>query len=190
MDQRTIRETVLFNKEFLNFTVLKFLIFSFTFTVFAFVSTKAQELLPTEIAPPPLKILAKTDKEQLEAENDLKKRTKLALDIMEVRIKQAEEYDSQNDFQQMYGELGKFQALIDYTLDFLNRSNVGGKSLNNFKRFEIGLRTYPPRLETMRRNLPLKYEKYVRNLIQSIRDTRSKAVDNFFAETVVPNMKS
>ena len=175
---------------FHKFALLKFLIFSFVFTFATAVYTNAQELSPTEIAPPPLKILVKGEKEQLEAEADLKKRTKLALDFMEARIKQAEEFDSQNDFMQMYSELGKFQALIDYTLDFLNRNNVSGKSLNNFKRFEIGLRAYPPRLENMRRNLPIKYEKYVRNLIQSIRETRSKAVDNFFADSVVPNVKS
>ncbi|HQU84135.1 MAG TPA: hypothetical protein PKY59_13455 [Pyrinomonadaceae bacterium] len=189
MYQRTIRGTKSITA-FQKFSGLKFLIFSVTFTFFAFISTSAQELSPTEIAPPPLKILAKTDKEQLEAENDLKDRTKLALEFIEARMKQAEKFDSEDNFSQMYDELGKFQALIDYTLDFLNRSNTGGKALNNFKRFEIGLRAYPPRLETMRRSLPIKYEKYVRNLIQSIRDTRSKAVDNFFADSVVPNVKS
>lgn len=173
------------------FTLLKFLILPFALTFFASLSVQAQELSPTELAPPPLKILAKGEKDQLDAEDDIKKRTKLALELMDARLKKAEEFDTQNQFSEMYDELGKFHALIDYTLGFLNKANMGaGKSLNNIKRFEIGLRAYPPRLEAVRRNLPIRYEKYVRNLIQSIRDTRSKAVDNFFADTVVPNVQS
>ena len=176
---------------FQRFTLLKFLILSFTFTFFVSADVSAQELAPTDIAPPPLKILAKGEKDQLDAESDIKKRTKLALDLMDARLKKAEEFDTQNQFVEMYNELGKFHALIDYTLGFLNSNNMNnGKSLNNIKRFEIGLRAYPPRLEAVRRNLPIKYEKYVRSLIQSIRDTRSKAVENFFADTVVPNEKS
>lgn len=168
---------------------LKFLLFSVPLLLCGFISTQAQETPANDFAaPPPLKILTKAEKEQLEGEADLKKRTKLALDLMEARLKRAEELDSQNQFTEMYGELGKFHALIDYTLSFLNRSNLGNsKSLNNFKRFEMGLRVYPPRLEVMRRNLPVKYEPYVRDLIESIRETRTKAVDNFFADTVVPN---
>jgi len=169
----------------------KFVFLNFLILSFAFISANAQELPATEIAPPPLKILSKGEKEQLDKENDVKKRTKLALELMDVRLKKAEDFDKQNQFAEMYDELGKFHALIDYTLVFLNNANMGaGKSLGNIKRFEIGLRAYPPRLEAVRRNLPLRYEKYVRNLIQSIRDTRSKAVDKFFSDAVVPNVQS
>lgn len=176
---------------FQKFVLLKFLIFSFFFTFIAFVPVSAQELSPQEVAPPPLKILAKGEKDQLDAEKDIKKRTQLALELMNGRLKKAEVFDTQNQFAEMYDELGKFHALIDYTLKFLYNNNTNNsKSLNNFKRFEIGLRAYPPRLEVVRRNLPIKYEKYVRSLIQSIRDTRTKAVETFFDDSVVPIGKS
>ncbi len=165
--------------------VLALLTFSFS------LSTFAQELSPTEIAPPPLKILPKGEKERLEAEKDVKERTKLALNLMSARLKTAEELDTQNKFAEMYDELGKFHALMDYTYGFIHRSGKGtAKTLNNFKRFEIGIRAYTPRIEVVRRNLPIKYEVYLRSLLKEMRDTRGKAVDAFFDDSVVPQAKS
>ena len=157
--------------------------FTFSFSLF----THAQELSMTEIAPPPLKIMSKGEKEQLEAENEIKDRTKLALDFMAARLTKAEEFDAQDKFLEMYEELGKFHALMDYTLNYLNRNDDGSrKVMNNFKRFEIGIRAYAPRLENVRRRLPIRYEPYVKSLLEQIRDTRGKAVEAFFDDSVVP----
>jgi hypothetical protein len=151
----------------------------------------AQELEAGEIAPPPLKILSKEEKKQLDETPDFKKRTVLALALMEARVKKAAALDAQNDYEQMYQELGAFHALIDYTLNFLYRSNDGNrKNLSNFKRFEIGLRAFPPRIEVIRRELPIKYEFYLRSLLKIIRDTRSKAVEPFFSDSVVPRQNN
>lgn len=163
---------------------LAFLIFC-SFSCAATVS--AQEIGAADIAPPPLKILSKTEKIQLDETSDVKKRTILALALMEARVKKAEEFDNQNQYEQMYEQLGGFHALIDYTLGFLNRNNAGSRgNLNNFKRFEIGLRAFPSRIEVMRRELPIKYESYLRSLLKIIRDTRSKAVEPFFSDSVIP----
>ena len=173
--------------------------FSFVFSVFSFLccflccfiifseTAAAQEIEATDIAPPPLKILSKAEKNQLDETTDVKKRTVLALALMEARVKKAEEFDDQNQYEQMYEQLGGFHSLIDYTLNFLNRNNSGSRStLNNFKRFEIGLRVFPPRIEVMRRELPIKYESYLRSLLKIIRETRSKAVEPFFSDSVIP----
>lgn len=144
----------------------------------------------TEIAPPPLKILSKTEKKQLDEVTDLKKRTILALELMDAKLKKIEELDNQNEFAKMYEELGGFHALMDYTLNFLYRNNANRKNLNNLKRYEMGLRTFPPRIEVIRRELPIKYESYLRELLKIIRDTRSKAIEPFFGNTVVPNLNS
>ena len=164
-----------------------FLILVFCFSTNAF----AQEPEADEIAPPPLKIISKSDKKQLEDVPDVKKRTILALQLMELKLKKIEELDDQNEFAKMYEELGGFHALMDYTLDFLYRNNSGNrKNLGNFKRYEMGLRAFPPRIEVIRRELPLKYESYLRELLKYIRETRSKAVEPFFGNTVVPNASS
>jgi hypothetical protein len=143
-----------------------------------------------DIAPPPLKILSADEKAKLTAETEVKRRTKLALDLMEVRMKQAETFDSHDNHDQMFVELGAFQGLMDNMLEFLNSSDKDNKRvLNNFKKFEIGLRLFTPRLEVIRRDLPIRYELYVRNLIKNLRAARAKAIEPLFDDTVVPTKK-
>jgi len=170
---------------------LYFCLFILSFVFCPLNSVFAQQPDIDEIAPPPLKIISKDEKKQLEDVPDIKKRTILALELMEFRLKKIEELDNQNEFVKMYEELGGFHALMDYTLNFLYRSNTGDrKNLNNFKRYEMGLRAFPPRLEVIRRELPLKYESYLRELIKIIRDARSKAVEPLYGNTVIPNAGS
>jgi hypothetical protein len=105
---------------------------------------------------------------------------------MEIRLKKAEDLNSQQRFSEMFDELGAFHALVDRSLEFLNRNDSGeGKVLNNFKRLEMSLRAFLPRLEIIRRDLPEKYEFYVRELGKSIRKARGKAIDPLFSETDV-----
>ena len=83
----------------------------------------------------------------------------------------------------MFTELGGFQGLLDNTLEFLIRGdNDSDRVLNNLKRFEIGLRGFVPRIEVVRRELPVRYEPYVRSVIRYIRDARSKALEPLFGE--------
>lgn len=140
----------------------------------------------SQTAPPPPKVLSKEEKTQLTAITETRKVTKLALELMEVRMKKAEEADARDDFQAMFEELGGFHALMDYTIDFLlDRHGEGKKAFNDFKKYELGLRNFTPRLELLRRNLPYKYEYYVRTLFKYLRDTRAKAIDPMFGEGVV-----
>lgn len=148
-------------------------------------TVSAQEDEQQDTAPPPLKIISKEESKQLEAEKDIKRRTILALDLMETRLKKAEQLNSQQKFTEMFNELGGFHALVDKTLDFLDSNDHGGKFLNNFKRVEMSLRTFLPRLELIRRDLPAKYEFYVRTLAKYVRGARSRAIDPLFSDTVV-----
>lgn len=167
----------------------KFFIFALFLLLTAYCSlltAAAQENEQQDTAPPPLKILSKDETKQLNAETDVKKRTKLALDLMEIRLKKAEVLNSQRQYAEMFDELGDFHALVDKTLNFLNsKDDGGGKILNNFKRVEISLREFLPRLELIRRDLPAKYEFYVRDLARDVRRARSKAIEPFFGNTVV-----
>lgn len=155
--------------------------------LFCFLSTPVySQIEETEIAPPPLKITSKTEKRLLEEETSVKKHTLLALELMDARIKNAEDFNSRNDYRAMFNELGGFHALIDDTLEYLNQHDTdSGKVLNNFKRLEMSLRKFAPRLELIRRNLPLKYETYVRKLIRYVRAARSKAIEPFFDDSIV-----
>ena len=153
-------------------------------------SARSQNVIEDDLAPPPLKIISADEKTRLSNETEVKRRTKLALDFMELRLKQAEKLDAAEDYDAMYVELGAFHGIMDNMLDFLNKGDKeSGKVLNNFKRFEIGLRGFIPRMEMMRHDMPIRYEHYLRSLAKSIRAARTRAVENLFDDTVVPGEK-
>lgn len=166
-----------------------FRIFIFAAVIFncSLLTAFAQEERPKNLPPPPPPVLSESEKEQLEGAENAKKRTQLALDFMELRVKKAEELSAQKQYNESLVELAGFQALIYNTLKHLNRNNAGNKqSLNNFKRFEINLRQYFPRLEILRREMPVKYSYHVGNLMKYVRQARTKATDPLFGETVLP----
>ena len=144
-----------------------------------------------DLAPPPLKVISKDERTRLDGETDVKSRTKLALEMMNFRLAAAERLGTGEDYDGVFRELGIFHALMDNSLDYLLKRDAGsGKVLDNFKRLEIGLRAFGPRLETLRRDVPLRYEDYLRRLIKYVRDARSKAIDPQFADTVLPKTKT
>lgn len=150
------------------------------------VSAQDGDQMPENIAPPPLKFISKEEKTALSAVGDIKDRTKLTLTMMEARLKKAEQFQTGESFSDALNELGTFQALMDDALRFLNKNNTGsGKILDNYRKFEIALRGFAPRIETIRREVPESYEYHVRRVLITLRDTRSKAVEPMFAGTVV-----
>ena len=167
------------------------LIYLFTIMLLGLASfTPGQNVVEDGIAPPPLRLLSQEEKNRLSTENDVKRRTRLALDLMELRLKQAETFDTAENYDEMFVQLGGFHGLMDNTLEFLKRGDKdSGKVLNNFKRFEIGLRGFTTRLELIRHHLPIKYEFYVRILVKNLRAARAKAIEPLFDDTVVPTKK-
>ena len=141
---------------------------------------------PDDPAPPPLKLLSKTERAQLNLKTDLKERTNLALQLMDSRLKSAEKFRVDENYSLMYAELGGFHALMDNTLDYLlhDRGNEG-KCLSSLKKFEIGLREFVPRVESVRRESPLNFEPYILKLLKYISDDREKAIQPFFGNTVI-----
>ena len=151
-------------------------------------SALAQAPAFDEIAPPPTKLLSKSERNQLKSTAEPKDRIELALALMDGRVKKAEELKAGENFDEMYIELGGFHALVDDTLTFLNREvRQRGKVLKFFKKYEIGLRTFAPRLELIRRDLPSRYDPYVLQLLRHLRDARSRAIEPFYGDTVLPD---
>jgi hypothetical protein len=160
-------------------------------TVVSIKAQEAEEEVPANLAPPPIKIISKEEKTALADVTDVKIRTRLAVDFMEARLKKAEELNAGESYSALLNELGGFQALMDDTMKFLNRNDDGrGKVMNNFKKFEMALRAFMPRLEVIRREMPERFEYYVRKLLRVVRDTRSKAVEPMFSNTIVPNQEN
>jgi len=140
-----------------------------------------------DAAPPPVRAMNHSERTQLDTQQGLKERTKLALALMSSRLSKAEELNAKSDFAAMYNELGGFHALMDDTLAFLESTPKREKTLDNLKRFEMTLRGFAPRLALIRREAPQEYDHYVRVLLRYLRDARSKAIEPLFGNSVVPN---
>jgi hypothetical protein len=149
-----------------------------------------QGVIEDNLAPPPLKILSAEEKSKLGSEVEVKRRTKLALELMDARLKKAETLHTSQSYDEMFTELGAFHGLMDNMLDFLNKSDKdSNKVLYNFKRLEIGLRGFTPRLEFIHHDIPIRYEQYVRSLIKNVRTARARAIEPLFDDTVLPEKK-
>ena len=180
-EPRTNR-SVLYARSVLPFFAL-IILFNFSYSLIA------QEV--EDPAPPPMRKLSPGEKSQLDSRDDSKNRIEIALKLMEGRMKKAEELKAAENFDAMFLELGGFHGLMDITLGFLTRENQRtGKASNSFKKYELGLRTFTPRLELIRRDIPTKYESYIMRLLRYLRDARSKAIEPFFGDSVLPNKPS
>ncbi|GEM_PF-924806 len=183
-----IREAFASCLAFLLFTFYFFLFtFAFLLFTFAFVQPAAAQDDADDTAPPPLKILSKDERQKLDDEAaDIKERTKIALSMMNARLGTAEKFRTERDYDAMFRELGFFHGLVDDSVVFLEKRDTNsGKVLDALKRLEIGLRGFIPRLETVRREVPLRYEDYVRHLMKFVRDARARAIDPMFGDGVV-----
>ena len=146
----------------------------------------AQDDKPENLVPPPLAIVSKGEKSQLDAETDVKKRTQLAIELMDARLIKATELSSKNQHKESLDELGGFQALLRNAFNFLKRNDNGSKKiLNNYKKFEISLRGFMPKLEIIRRDMPVRYGYHVRTLIKFVREARADAVEPLFGDSVL-----
>jgi len=148
------------------------------------IAVSAQE---DDAAPPPVKVITKEDRTKLDAVADLKVRTKLAVDMLKLKVDTVEKLDAKEDFDGVFSELGRFRGLLDYTIGFLQKQDAKqNKTLDNYKRLELFLRSAAPRLEVIRRDLPLRYDEYVREFQIYIRDARRKVIEPLFGDTVLP----
>jgi hypothetical protein len=165
-----------------------FLLVAFALLAFAS-TTAAQEEI--EAAPPPTKIITREERSRIDSERDLKGKTRAYIDLMNTRLAAAERRSSAEEFNAMFGELGAFQALMEGCIATLQaRDASGNKAFDQYKKLDITLRTFGTRIELIRRELPVRFENYMLSLMRAVRDTRSKAVDPLFADTVVPNLRS
>ena len=149
----------------------------------ATISAQKAEDIPKGVVPPPLSILSKTEKKQLRAVFKTKKRVKLALAFMNARLARSKEYAQEKRYGKSLVQLGRFSAILRNTFKFLHsRKKV---SRGNFKRLEIALRTFMPKLELVRRKMPFKYGYHVSQLMKTVRNARGIAIKPIFGNTVL-----
>ena len=161
--------------------------FSIVTFSFSLTSIFAQD---DESAPPPRSYVTKEERAKFDGEPEFKTRTKLVVETMKQRLDEAEKLFAADDFDGVFREFGHFRGLLDYALGFLARQDANqNKTLDNYKRLEITLRASAPRIESLKRELPSRYEEYIRDLLIYIRDARTKASESMFSDTVIPTTK-
>ena len=137
-------------------------------------------------APPPLKIISREDRAQIDEAKDPKARIRKTIELADNRLANAEARTAQHEYESAAGELGKYTALIEDALNFLSpMSRDRTKTRDLYKRLELALRAQGPRLTAIRRITPLEYAVWIKELEDFARQGRTEALNSFYGHTVV-----
>jgi len=137
-------------------------------------------------APPPLKVIPKEERAQLQAETDTKDRLKLTMQFAMAHLETAERHTAQSNFEQASAEVGMYHALIENALNLLaalRRDST--RTRDAYKRLELSLRAHGPRLTAMRRITPIEFAVWIKKTEDFARDGRTEALNSFYGHTVV-----
>jgi hypothetical protein len=136
-------------------------------------------------APPPLKIIPRDERARIDGTDDSKERLRTTIELAELRLAKAEVLTNDHNFEEAAGELGKYEALIDDALDYLNPMvREKNKTRDLYKRLELALRAHGPRLTAIRRSTPLEYAIWIKALEEFARKGRTEALNSFYGHTV------
>jgi hypothetical protein len=159
-------------------------------------SARAQDDKPTPqptplTAPPPLKLIPKEERAQLDQTKEPKDRLKLTLELAVVHLTRAEQLTNQTEYEKAQEEVGMYHALIENSLEVLGTlKRDSGKTRDLYKRLELALRAHGPRLTAMRRVTPIEFAVWIKKVEDFARDGRTEALNSFYGHTVLREQKS
>ena len=142
---------------------------------------------PTPLtAPPPLKIITKEERQQLDDAKDIKQRLRLTIELADAHLTHAEQLTIQTEYEQASNEVGTYHALIEDALESLSAlKQDSNKTRDLYKHLELALRADGPRLTSMRRVTPLEFAVWIKKVEDFARDGRTEALNSFYGHTVV-----
>jgi hypothetical protein len=147
---------------------------------------QAQNPLGTPLpAPPPLRLVPRDERMQLDSARDLKGRMRLSVELAEARLSRAEQLTTAQQFESASRELGIYQGILEDALRFLKNQQEQKKLRDVYKRFEISLRSHAARLETMRRTTPSEYAFNIKTVTEGTKNLRGEALNGFYGDTVI-----
>ena len=157
------------------------------------VSAQEPEPLPTPrasptplMAPPPIKIISKEERAQIDQAEDSKARIRTTMDLAALRITRAEQLAKQGSYDDALTQVGSYEALVQDSLDFLRAmKRDSNKTRDLCKRVELALRAHGPRLTTMRRETPLEFAVWIKKVEEFARAARTEVLNTFYGHTVV-----
>lgn len=142
---------------------------------------------PTPLmAPPPIKLISKEERAQIDQAGDSKARIRATMELASMRITRAEQLAKDGRFDDALTQVGSYEALIQDTLDFLKgMKRDSNKTRDLCKRVELALRAHGPRLTTMRRETPLEFAVWIKKVEDFARASRTEMLNTFYGHTVV-----
>jgi len=142
---------------------------------------------PTPLtAPPPLKIIAREERDLIEQARDAKQRVRLTIEYAATHLGLAEKHTAQSNFEAASVEVGSYRALVENILTFLSSLKQDtNKTRDLYKRLEMALRADGPRLTSLRRTTPLEFAVWIKEAEDFAREGRTEALNSFYGHTVV-----
>ena len=137
-------------------------------------------------APPPLKIIPRAEREQLEAAREDKARIKLTIELAESHLARVETNTASQQFDAAAAEAGMYWALIDDAFKYMkSMERDDNRRRDNYKRLELALRAHGPRWSSIRRGTPSEYAVWIKETEDFARNGRTEALNSFYGHTVL-----
>lgn len=139
-----------------------------------------------DTAPPPLKIISRLERTQINEAKDAKARVKMTIELAEQHLANSEGATTRHDFDAAALAAGKYWALVEDVFSFLKTLKTdSNKTRDLYKRVELALRAHGPRIFTIRRSTPLEYAVWIKEIEEFARKGRTEALNSFYGHTVV-----
>ena len=145
-----------------------------------------QPQLPHLPAPPPMHLVTKTDRSQLDVARDSKARLRATMTLAIDHLTLAEKLTNDRKFDEASAELGSYLGLIGDLRDYILTLDANkGSTRDLCRHFEWEVRPHIPRLAVIQRTTPASYVRNIRDAEEFIKDTRAEALESFYGHTVL-----
>ncbi len=150
-------------------------------------TVRAQDPHPLDqTAPPPMKIITRAERAQIEQAKEDKARVKLTIELAETHLANVENQTSQQQWEGAAADAGMYWALIDDVLSFLKSiEHDSNRRRDLYKRVELALRSHGPRWTTIRHSTPAEYAVWIKEIEEFARNGRTEALNSFYGQTVM-----
>jgi hypothetical protein len=139
-----------------------------------------------QTAPPPLKIITRPERSQLNESKDQKARVKTTIELAETHLANTETATSQHNYDKAAAEAGMYWALVEDAFSFMKTMDRDSNRRRDlYKRLELALRAHGPRLSTIRRSTPVEYAVWIKEIEDFARKGRTEALNSFYGDTVI-----
>lgn len=142
--------------------------------------------LPHLPAPPPMHLVTKVDRTQLDVARDPKARLKTNLNLAIDHLTQAEKLTNDKKFDEASAELGIYLGLIGDLRGYMGTLDANkGSTRDLYRHLEMQVRPHIPRLAVIQRTTPASYVRNIRDAQEFIKETISEALDSFYGHSVL-----